>query len=430
VWYCVGVIEKGAPPPARPESTRASLAEIAVAFERYAEGRRAMNLSPEQIRADLAGLCRLADRLQLEVADRAVKLAACGEDEWDLEDSPHLWIKANCKTTGGAAWNALVVGEQAGHLPASVAALRRGEIGFAALALIAGTAEWLQSSTGAAAFDETHLLARAKERSLAQLRRDCEHVRHAADPRHFEEDQVRQVEERFLQLTGAEGGGLWLRGYLDGEGGAALRGALDPLSRPDGPHDPRDQQLRQADALLELCGHVLDQGWLPQHGGQRPQLQVTVSLDTLTDREGSPAAVLQRGGLVAAETARRLGCDAQVSRVVFGAASQVLDVGRATRVPAAATRRAVLARDGGCVWPGCGRPASWSEIHHLHHWAHGGATDVGNLAAICRRHHWMCHEGGWRLARTAEGVVLIPPVLAIGGVLGRRAREPDRVPTG
>jgi hypothetical protein len=99
-----------------------------------------------------------------------------------------------------------------------------------------------------------------------------------------------------------------------------------------------------------------------------------------------------------------------VTRVVFGADSAVLDVGRATRVPATATRRAVQARDRGCVWPGCHRPASWGEVHHLRHWAQGGSTDLANLVTICRAHHWKVHEGGWRLIRTDEGVVALPPV--------------------
>jgi hypothetical protein len=174
--------------------------------------------------------------------------------------------------------------------------------------------------------------------------------------------------------------------------------------------DDRSRERRFADALVELAGHTLDSGVLPQHSGQRPHLQVTATLATVQGREGAPAAELDLGGPIAAETARRLGCDAGVTRVVFGAGSAVLDVGRATRVPATATRRAVQARDRGCVWPGCHRPASWGEVHHLRHWAQGGSTDLANLVLICRAHHWKVHEGGWRLIRTDEGVVALPPV--------------------
>ena len=290
------------------------------------------------------------------------------------------------------------------------------------LSLIARTADWL-GQAGSDGVDEGFLLRRAREGSVAQLRRDCAHLRHAGDPRRFLAEQVDQVEARFLELTATEGGGLWLRGYLDSEARATLRTTLEPLARPQGEGDPRSRERRFADGLVELCGHALDRGVLPQHSGQRPHLQVTVALDTLEGAEGSPAAELELGGPIAAETARRLGCDAQVSRVVFGPDSAVLDVGRATRVPQAATRRALLARDRGCVWPACGRPASWGEIHHLHHWARGGPTDLDNLVTICRAHHFRIHEGGWRLLRTDQGFVAVAPVPT--DLRPPRARAPD-----
>jgi hypothetical protein len=275
-------------------------------------------------------------------------------------------------------------------------------------------------------FDEWALLSRARGHSVAELRRDCAHFRHAADPRRFLTEQVEQVEARFLELKAVEGGALCLRGFLDTEGGALLRTALEPLARPCGEGDDRSRERRFADALVELAGHTLDSGVLPQHAGQRPHLQVTATLATVQGREGAPAAELDLGGPIAAETARRLGCDAAVSRVVFGADSAVLDVGRATRVPATATRRAVQVRDRGCVWPGCHRPASWGEVHHLRHWAQGGSTDLDNLVTICRAHHWKVHEGGWRLIRTDERVVALPPVADDYGP-GRGSSRP-RVP--
>jgi hypothetical protein len=218
------------------------------------------------------------------------------------------------------------------------------------------------------------------------------------------------VEAQTLELKPAAGGALFLRGFLDCEGGATLRTALEPLARRGGEDDLRHRDRRLADALVELAGHALDSGALPQSSGQRPHLQVTATLDTLKGLDGSPAGELEWGGPIATETVRRLGCDAAVARVLFDTESGVLDVGRARRVPAAATRRALQARDRGCVWPGCDRPASWSQAHHLRHWAQGGATDLDNLVTICRAHHWKVHEGGWRLIRTDEGMVVLPPV--------------------
>jgi hypothetical protein len=437
------------------------LAAVGAALERFVSRPRD-DRPGEVVRGEMVGWRRLIDRMELEFSGMVTELASCGEVEWLGHNSPTDWVKEECHLTGTAAWNALVVGEQAARMPESTRALVAGEIGYAHLALMARTADWVAglpvvavdllaagrpdaAAAGAAdpdaaapgaplppTFDEWALLSRARGHSVAELRRDCAHFRHAADPRRFLTEQVEQVEARFLELKAVEGGALCLRGFLDTEGGALLRTALEPLARPSGGGDDRSRERRFADALVELAAHTLDSRVLPQHAGQRPHLQVTATLATVQGREGAPAAELDLGGPIAAETARRLGCDAGVTRVVFGADSALLDVGRATRVPATATRRAVQARDRGCVWPGCHRPASWGEVHHLRHWAQGGSTDVANLVTICRAHHWKVHEGGWRLIRADDGVLALPPVTDDYGP-GRgssRPRAPDTPSTG
>jgi hypothetical protein len=241
------------------------------------------------------------------------------------------------------------------------------------MALLARTAEAITASETASDFEEAPLLVKARQHSVGKFRHDCEHARHAADQRRFLTEQVDQVEARTLELRPAAGGALFLRGFLDCEGGATLHTALEPLARRAGDDDLRHRDRRLADALVELAGHALDSGVRPQNDGQRPHLQVTATLDALKGLDGSPAGELEWGGPIAAETVRRLGCDAAVARVLFDTESAVLDVGRARRVPAAATRRALHARDRGCVWPGCDRPASWTQAHHLRQWP-GPAT--------------------------------------------------------
>jgi HNH endonuclease len=80
----------------------------------------------------------------------------------------------------------------------------------------------------------------------------------------------------------------------------------------------------------------------------------------------------------------------------------------------AATRRALNARDGGCRWPGCTRPPSWTAAHHVVHWSHHGPTDQDNLVLLCRHHHWCVHEGGWTLVHTDdEGILALSPVVGV-----------------
>jgi hypothetical protein len=104
---------------------------------------------------------------------------------------------------------------------------------------------------------------------------------------------------------------------------------------------------------------------------------------------------------VSAETSRRIACDA--SRVVMrhDPDGAVLDVGRKTRTIPSAIRRALLARDTRCRFPGC--TARRCDAHHIEHWADGGPTCLENLVLLCRRHHRGVHEGGFTLTTHPDG---------------------------
>ena len=71
----------------------------------------------------------------------------------------------------------------------------------------------------------------------------------------------------------------------------------------------------------------------------------------------------------------------------------------------------LVARDRGCAWPGCDRPAVWCDAHHIIWWEHDGPTNQENCCLLCRRHHVLCHEGGWGIKRADDGTYEIqePP---------------------
>jgi hypothetical protein len=387
-----------------------ALALALVAAERL----RSVPLVPrprQQMAEELRQLRHAIDLHEIEFARRAAEFAAT--DEYDKQGyvSPIAWLRHECKTTGHVAATAVCVGDQAEQLPLSTAALDAGQIGFGHLGLLASTARAVKESPTAGDFDESRLVRKALAHSVSRFRHDCAHERHVADARAFLGEHLERVEARKLELLPCEDGALVLRGFLDSVGGATLRTALEPLARRDGVDDLRSREQRFADALVELANHGLDAGSLPTKSGQRPHLQITASLDTIRGLAGAPAGDLEFGAPVPAATVQRLGCDASVTRVVLDGESAVVDVGRARRLPGTAARRALAARDKGCVWPGCDRPASWTSAHHLRHWAHGGTTDLANLALVCHRHHWKLHEGGWQLVRGNESgdIVAVPP---------------------
>ncbi|MHB8718633.1 MAG: HNH endonuclease signature motif containing protein, partial [Candidatus Dormibacteria bacterium] len=102
------------------------------------------------------------------------------------------------------------------------------------------------------------------------------------------------------------------------------------------------------------------------------------------------------------------------------------------RVPTPAARRALAVRDRGCVWPNCERPSTWTQPHHIEHWArHQGGTDRGNLVLLCWRHHEMVHEGRWTIVRSVEGQVTVTPPRFPVFTDGRRSWRsiPPRAPT-
>jgi hypothetical protein len=264
--------------------------------------------------------------------------------------------------------------------------------------------------------NEQRLLRQAEVHTPHRFRRDCAHARHAADAAAFLAEQREAVNARFLELKPVgDNGCLWIKGFLDPEGGAIVRAALEPLARRCGAEDDRLLPQRLGDAFVEIHAHALDTGLDTGKDGtgrrQVPNLQVTATLDTLLGLVDAPAGELDGDTPVSTATIQRIACTANIVRVLLDPASAVIDVGRARRLPSPGTRRAVEHRDKGCVWPGCPRKVKWTQVHHLVHWVHGGKTEKDNLVLLCRKHHWNAHEGGWQVVRLDTGAILaIPPV--------------------
>ena len=117
--------------------------------------------------------------------------------------------------------------------------------------------------------------------------------------------------------------------------------------------------------------------------------------------------MLDRVGSVCGETARMLACDASITRVLTRGPSQIVDVGRATRVVSATQRRALAVRDRGCI--GCRAPAGWCEAHHITFWGEGGETNLDNLALVCHGCHREIHLCGRRPIRGLDGRWALSP---------------------
>jgi hypothetical protein len=356
--------------------------------------------SPEEIASEMIRVRREIDERELYFSRLAV--AFDGTTYWFEQGSNTAidWMRINCHMTQPAAAHRVAVGQQLPQMHESAQAVQAGEIGFAHMTVMARTA----ISVGDA-FDETALLEKARKLSPGKFHYRCLQYQHSVQPKVYAEEQAEQAENNRLRLSTAEDGSLLISGVLDTVNGAAVRGALEPLARPSGKDDYREREQRLADALVEIITHG---------GNQKIQLQVTSSIETLLNLTGAPGADLEFSLPISSKTVERWACDCNVTRILMQD-SVVVDVGRSKRVISPPMKRALHARDGHCVWPGCERPASWSHGHHLVHWIHGGPTDLDNLALLCYRHHRMVHEGNWQIAKTGDGQIMtIAPMVRFG----------------
>ena len=208
-----------------------------------------------------------------------------------------------------------------------------------------------------------------------------------------------------LSLTpNADGTGGRIVGRFDAALYDLLAGVIDAKAAPLTNHDTRPLGQRQAEAMAEVFGYVTDHAdhsVVPSAGGRRPHINVLIRLEDLQNR--ARAALLDFGGVLTPAALRWLCCDACVVPIVLDGAGQPLDVGRAARTIPDGLRKAVAARDRGCAHPGCDRPVSWCEIHHITPWELGGETKLSNLVMLCRVHHRETHFSDWAVRIAPDG---------------------------
>lgn len=170
----------------------------------------------------------------------------------------------------------------------------------------------------------------------------------------------------------------------------AFKAAVEANMPPPSGDDTRTPRQRRHDALEDLARGYLDFGDIPQAGGEKPHIMVLADLKALSGVAGGSHETLE-GSVLTVAAIRQLACDASISRIVVGPDSEILDIGRKTRVWTTAQRRAIIARDRHCQAPGCERPPKWCDIHHVDHWANGGTTSVDKGKLYCRFHHTLEH---------------------------------------
>lgn len=253
---------------------------------------------------------------------------------------------------------------------------------------------------------EEHVVEYARLHEPRSAKAFCKELAYRLDQDGPEPKEPEPVQPRNFVRRQWKGGRYLLSADLDAETGAKLDALIDPLAKPE-PDDVRFAPEREGDALCEVVDLALRAGGNRIHGGERVQLTVTVDYDKL--RAGIGTARLDNGEHIPMNQVRKIACDSGIVPTLLGSRSQVYDVGRKTRTINAGLRRVLVARDRGCAFPGCTRPPSHCEAHHVIYWANGGETNVDNLVLLCRRHHDLVHQSEWEVQVITGLPVFRPP---------------------
>ena len=338
------------------------------------------------------------DRLEAEFARRLALFARRRGYAADGSLSLAAWLRHNCGMSFGNACEKAIIARQFDQLPATASAFAAGAFGYDSARILARTA----SLVGIDAYrpGEAAMVEAAQRLEPGQLRLAAAALRHCVDPDGSLADSEEAHSLRSLKIGTGWKGRYVVNGEFDPEGGAAIVEALNALIGPRCPDDERQPWQRRADALVELCRQRLDAGTLPEVAGQKPHLSLLVR-----STDGG-AGELEWGGMLPSASVLRLACDSALAVLVADVDGEPVATSNTVRTVPPSVRRALVARDRGCRFPGCDRPADWTDGHHLQHWARGGETKLRNLVLLCRRHHRRIHEGGWRLAWGDGGKLL------------------------
>ncbi len=191
-------------------------------------------------------------------------------------------------------------------------------------------------------------------------------------------------------------GTWWLRGSLRAEWGAQVEAALRAAQDLD--HEPGTPLVPYAEALVRVAaGFVERRSTAGCEIADRYQVIVRVDSDALGGVDGH----IHGAHHVEAHTIDELLCESYLS-VVLTERGKPVTVATAGRFASADQRRALVVRDGGCRFPGCGR-ARFLKAHHLVRHTDGGPTSLDNMLLLCQAHHSLVHLPGWRVGHDPDG---------------------------
>ena len=332
-------------------------------------------------------IVNLASRINAETYELLVLIRQFDERagwlKWGLGGCAE-WLHYRCDLSMNTAREKVRVAHALKKLPGIAAAFANGTLSYSkvrAMTRVVGT------------HNENELLPFALQTTTARVEERCRELRCGTVDSLG--DAQRAFSSRSLRvIRNAERGVMTITIDLPLETGELVEKALDKArddSTPSAEFVDESWPARQADALVSMASAYLS-GNAGQTRNTSDDYLVTIHVDQSSLVNGNGRASLP------IESVKRLCCDGHTVILGEDENGEPLNIGRKTRTVPTAIKRALMARDKNCAFPGC-HHKRFVDAHHIHHWSAGGETSLDNLMLLCSQHHKLVHEGGFTIQR-------------------------------
>ena len=360
--------------------------------------------SPAEIRADSLdnvhrpiedleqGIFRLSARINAANYELLVLVREFDERvgwlKWGFDNCAE-WLAWRCDLGLSAAREKVRVAHSLKVLPEIAAAFAAGRLSYSKVRPLTRVAR---------SDNERELLAYAMKTTATRVEERCSELRRGCDESLSDAERA-QVRRALRIHRDRERDMISFSIDLPAETGELLEKAID-LARDRVSIDSREfadesWQARQADAMVAIANAYLSgdcngEGEVSRSTSDNYLVTVHVDQSALANGDGRSSLPI--------DSVKRLCCDGDAVVVVSDDNGEPLSIGRKSRTVPTGLKRALQARDRGCVFPGCHRKR-FVDAHHVQHWSAGGETSLDNLVLLCTKHHTLVHEGGFTIDR-------------------------------
>lgn len=366
------------------------------------------------------------------------------------------WRGAHSGTGARAAAAELGIAETLHNTPEAQDAITRGRMTMEHVGVL-NHASQRATRTGGSELTKTEksaLVQMGTVRTADQFAKDANRWLDSRDPVRHDQSHAEIRSRRFLHVSHAPNG-THIKGFMDPIAGHTLRVALEAATAKPTLDDDRDFGQRSADALEALASLSLDVGELKTGALVKPHVSFMMSEETFENAtkelkrrssqtlrpDASPSeagtrpiqmipATLEDGTTIPLTELTRLLCDAEMTRIIVSADNVPTNLGRTQRLYSREQRRAIIARDRSCRFPGCTLEARWSEVHHIDWWDRdSGETSLENGILCCRYHHGQIHRGALAVIRDDAGLPRLVPTKSFNTDSQNRSQNRSQDPS-